>query len=64
MMAIHQTAHHKVTIQTDKQGDQRCIDELEAQIATDDIVDAAFVGARHAYDVSQNDLCDKTAGQA
>ena len=53
-----------MAIQTDKQGDQRRIDQLETQIAAEDIVDAAFVGARHAYDVSQYDLCDETAGQA
>ena len=52
-IALYLMAHHEVTIQTDKQGYQRRIDELEAQIAADDIVDAAVVGARHAYDELQ-----------
>ena len=38
--------------------------KLKAQIAADDVIDAAFVGARHANDVSQDDLCDETADQA
>ena len=63
-IALHQTAHHKVAIQTDKQGYQRRVDELEAQIAVDDIADATFVGAGHADNISQNDLCDETTEQA
>ena len=57
-------AHYKVTIETDEQRHQRCVDALEAEITADDIADATVVGAGHVDNVSQNYFRQETTEQA
>ena len=53
-----------MAVEADKQRHQRSIDTLETEITADNVADATIVGARHAYNVSQNNFRQETTEQS
>ena len=63
-VALYHAAHDKVAVEADKQRHQRRVDELKAEIAGDDVVDATVVGTGHVDDEVQDDFCQEAAEHA
>ena len=53
-----------MAIEADEQRHQRGVDELETQIAADDIADATIVGTGHTHKEPQDDFGQETAENA
>ena len=63
-VARYQVAHRKMAVQADEQCHQRGVDQLEPQVAADDVIDTLIIGAGHFDDILERGIGHRTTHKA